>query len=179
MTETVLETDRLILRPVDPEADFEAWADCFSDKETMRGLGGGPGMSRAQAWRHMATVIGHQSIHGYSFYSVIEKSSGRWAGRVGHWYPVGWPDREIGWTIYKPFRRKGYAKEAALACRDYAFDTLGWSRAVHTISMGNAASIKTAEAIGSKLLYSVDRIPAISEDPHFVYGQDNPKRDIK
>jgi len=62
MTETVLETERLILRHVDPEADFEDWADCFGDKETMRGLGGGPGMSRAQAWRHMATVVGHQSI---------------------------------------------------------------------------------------------------------------------
>jgi len=168
MTKTVLETDRLILRHVDPEADFEAWADCFGDKATMRGLGGGPGMSRAQAWRHMATVIGHQSIHGYSFYSVIEKSSGKWVGRVGHWNPEGWPEPEVGWTIYKPFWRKGYAAESALACKQYAFEVLSWPR--------NVASIKTAEAIGSKLLYTVDNIPAISDDPHFVYGQDNPKR---
>jgi len=45
----VLETQRLILRHVDPVSDFEAWADCFSDEETMRGLGGGPGMTRAQS----------------------------------------------------------------------------------------------------------------------------------
>ena len=172
----VLETQRLILRHVDPVSDFEAWADCFSDKETMRGLGGGPGMTRAQAWRHMATVIGHQSIHGYSFYSVSEKTSGKWVGRVGHWNPEGWPEPEVGWTIYKPFWRKGYAKEAGQACTDYAFDVLGWPRVVHTIAMDNVASIKTAQAIGSKLLYTVDNIPAISDDPHFVYGQDNPKR---
>ena len=100
---TIIETPRLILREVDPEADFEAWADCFSDLEVMAGLGGGPGMSRAQAWRHMATVIGHQSIHGYSFYSVIEKASGDWVGRVGHWNPEGWPEPEVGWTIHRPF----------------------------------------------------------------------------
>ena len=41
-----LETERLILRHVDPERDFEAWADCFADKETMTFIGGGPGMSR-------------------------------------------------------------------------------------------------------------------------------------
>jgi len=75
---TVLETQRLIIRHVDPAKDFEVWAECFSDPDVMRGLGGGPGMTRAQAWRHMATVIGHQSIHGYSFYSVIDKNSGQW-----------------------------------------------------------------------------------------------------
>ena len=170
----VIETDRLILRHVDPQADFEAWAECFSDPEVMKGLGGGPGMSRAQAWRHMATVMGHQTIHGYSFYSVIEKSSGQWAGRVGHWSPEGWPEPEVGWTIHKPFWRKGYASEAGRACIDYAFNRLDWPRVVHTIAMDNVASIKTAEVLGSRLLYKVDRIPAISEDPHFVYGQDNP-----
>ncbi len=168
----ILETERLILREVDPERDFEIWADCFGDKETMRGLGGGPGMTRAQAWRHMATVIGHQKIRGYSFYSVIEKSSEAWVGRVGLWYPEAWPDREVGWTIHRDHWRKGFAKEASRACIDYAFDVMGWTRVVHTIAKDNIASIRTAESLGSQLLYEVDEIPAISTEPHFVYGQD-------
>ena len=172
----VLETPRLILRHIDPDKDFDLWADCFSRKDVMAGLGGGPGMTRAQAWRHMATVMGHQSIHGYSFYSVVERNSDEWVGRVGHWSPEGWPDREVGWTIHPDHWQKGYAKEAGRACIDYAFNVLGWPRVVHTIAMDNAASIKTAEALESTLLYNVDNIPAISEDPHFVYGQDNPKR---
>jgi len=131
-------------------------------------------MSRTQAWRHMATVIGHQEIHGYSFYSVIEKSSGLWVGRVGHWNPEGWPEPEVGWTIHRKFWRQGFAREASRACVDYAFETLKWPRVVHTISMDNIASIKTAEALGSSYLYSVDNIPAISDDPHYVYGQEAP-----
>jgi len=173
---TILETPRLILREIDPVYDFEPWAECFSDPEVMAGLGGGPGMSRAQAWRHMATVIGHQSIRGYGFYSVIERSSGEWVGRVGPWSPEGWPEPEIGWTIHRKHWRKGFAAEAGRACIDYAFNTFGWERVVHTIAMDNAASIKTAETLGSSLLYTIDEVPAISEEPHFVYGQDNPKR---
>jgi RimJ/RimL family protein N-acetyltransferase len=53
---------------------------------------------------------------------------------------------------------------------------LGWPRVVHTISMDNIASIRTAEAIGSRLLYTIDNIPPISDEPHFVYGQDRPIR---
>jgi len=91
---------------------------------------------------------------------------------VGHWNPEGWPEPEVGWTIHKPHWRKGYASVAARACIDYAFNVLNWPRVVHTIAMDNVASIKTAEALGSKLLYNVENIPAISDDPHYVYGQE-------
>ncbi len=168
----ILETERLILRHVDPAADFDDWADCFGDRDTMRGLGGGPGMSRAQAWRNMATVIGHQDIRGYSFYSVIEKATNQWVGRIGPWNPEGWPAPEIGWVIHRNHWRKGFAKEAAEACIAFAFETLGWDQVVHTIAMDNDASIKTAESLGSRLLYTIDNVPAISDEPHFVYGQD-------
>jgi len=38
--------------------------------------------------------------------------------------------------------------------------------------MDNIASIKTAESIGSNYLYTIDKIPAISDDPHYIYGQE-------
>lgn len=170
----ILETDRLILRHVDPMVDFEAWAECFADAETMTFIGGGPGMNRALAWRHMATVIGHQQIRGYSFMSVIEKATGKWVGRVGPWNPEGWPEPEIGWTIHRDHWCKGYAKEAGTACVDYAFNVLGWSRVVHTIQDGNIASMKTAEALGSKRDYALKGIPAITEELCWVYSQEKP-----
>jgi len=166
----ILETPRLILRHVDPDADFDAWADCFGDEKTMRFIGGKP-QSPAAAWRHMAMVMGHQSIRGYSFYSVIEKSTGAWVGRIGHWSPVGWPEPEVGWAVHRDHWRKGYAKEAASACVDYAFDVLGWERVIHSIESQNIASIKTAEAIGSKRLYKIDELPPFEIEDLWAYGQ--------
>ncbi len=171
MSPVILETERLILREVDPVADFDAWADCFSDDLTMRFIGGAP-MNRAQAWRHMAAVIGHQKIWGYSFYSVIEKDSGDWVGRVGHWNPEGWPEPEVGWTIHRKHWRKGYAKEAGAACVEYAFDTLGWQRVIHVIADDNIASIQTAKAIGSKRLYPVTHLPPFGDVQCWAYGQE-------
>ncbi len=166
-----METERLILRDVDPETDFEAWADCFSDAETMRFIGGDP-QCRGAAWRHMAVVIGHQQIHGYSFYSVIEKATGAWVGRVGPWFPEGWPEPEIGWTIHRDHWKKGYAKEAGAACVEYAFDEFGWDRVIHVIAEENIASIKTAEAIGSKRLYHVPHLPPFGDVNCWAYGQE-------
>jgi len=168
-----METERLILRDIDPEADFEAWADCFSDADTMRFIGG-DAQCRAAAWRTMATMIGHQQIHGYSFYSVIEKSSGNWIGRVGHWFPDGWPEPEIGWVTHRDHCRKGFAKEAAAACIDYAFEELGWDKVIHVIAEENIGSIKTAEAIGSKRLYHVPNLPPYGDVNCWAYGQDKP-----
>ncbi|PHR57449.1 MAG: GNAT family N-acetyltransferase [Robiginitomaculum sp.] len=171
MTHVILETERLILRDIDPVADFEAWADCFSDVETMRYIGGKV-MNRAEAWRNMAMVIGHGVIRGYTFLSVIEKSTGSWVGRVGPWSPEGWSEPEIGWTIHRDHWKKGYAKEAGQACLDHVFNTLNWSRVIHTIIDGNVGSIKTAESLGSKMLYTLDGIPAITDELCWVYGQE-------
>jgi len=168
----IIETERLILRDVDPALDFDMWADCFSDKDTMTFIGGGSGMSRATAWRHMATVMGHKTIRGYSFMSVIEKSTGEWVGRVGPWNPEGWPEPEIGWTIHRKHWRKGYAKEAGAACVDYAFHTLGWNRVVHTIQVGNVGSERTAQALGSKKLYVMDGLPGVTKEKCWIWGQD-------
>lgn len=56
-----IETERLILREIDPERDFQPWASAMADEETVRYLGVGV-MNPAQAWRGMASVIGHWAI---------------------------------------------------------------------------------------------------------------------
>lgn len=171
MSEIILETERLYLRHIDPDKDFDAIADCYSDDKTMTHIGG-KAMDRAQSWRSMAMLIGHREIRGYSFMSVIEKATGAWVGRVGPWNPQGWPEPEVGWTIHRDHWRKGYAKEAAAACLPYVRDQLGWSRVIHVIAKDNFASEKTAEAIGSKRLYEIDHLPGFGNVECWVYGQD-------
>ena len=168
-----LETERLILRPTDPERDIEPLARAMADPETVRYLGVDP-MNRAQAWRSMALIMGHWAIRGYGFFSVTLKSTGEWVGRVGPWYPEGWPGHEVGWTIAPWAWNLGYATEAAKAALDYAFTELGWTRVIHVIMEGNEASIAVARKLGSECLYERQGLPGITENNVLVFGQDAP-----
>lgn len=170
-----IETDRLVLREIDMERDFEAWSRAHADEQTVRYLGGQV-LDPARTWRYMATVIGHWQVRGYGFFSVADKASGEWVGHVGPWYPKGWPDREIGWTIAREHWGKGYATEAARACLDYVFGTLGWGRVIHVILPENAASIAVARKIGSGYLYSQEGLPGVTDATVHIYGQDAPRR---
>jgi RimJ/RimL family protein N-acetyltransferase len=145
----VLETDRLILRPPAAE-DFEAWAAFAADEQTMRHIGGV--QARSVAWRSICTMTGAWSIRGFSMFSVIEKASGRWIGRLGPWQPEDWPGTEVGWGLTRDVWGQGYATEGATAAMDFAFDVLGWSEAIHTIDPENAASQAVARRLGSTIL---------------------------
>jgi len=80
-----IETERLVLRTF-RESDTDAYAEMLGDAEVMRFLGGKT-MSRQEAWRNMAMVLGHWQLRGYGFWAVEERASGELVGRVGCWCP--------------------------------------------------------------------------------------------
>ncbi len=168
-----IETERLILREIDPERDFENWAKTMADARTVR-FTDGKVLDRVLAWRHMAALIGHWTIRGYGFFSVEEKETGEWVGRVGPWYPEGWPAPEIGWTIAPDHWGKGYATEAARAAMEYAFNTLGWNRVIHVILVGNGRSIAVAKKLGSEFIRSEQGLAGVSDQEILIYGQESP-----
>jgi len=142
----VITTARLILRV--PEAkDFDPFAEMGRDAETMRFIGGT--QSRAESWRILCAIRGAWDIAGHSMFSVIERDSGRWVGRIGPWQPEGWPGTEVGWGVAREFAGRGYAYEATVAAMDYAVDVLGWTDIIHTIDPDNARSIGLAKRLGS------------------------------
>ena len=146
MTGPVLFTERLILRPAAAE-DLDALAAFNADPATMRHLGGV--QTRSESWRMLATLVGSWSVRGYSMFSVIERDSGRWVGRIGPWMPEGWPAAEIAWGVAAEFAGRGYAYEAAVASIDYVIGILRWPAFIHTIAPDNHRSIALAERLGS------------------------------
>tara|TARA_R110002051_G_scaffold105481_1_gene178406 strand:+ start:1018 stop:1584 length:567 start_codon:yes stop_codon:yes gene_type:complete len=142
-----IETARLILRPP-AMADFARWCDLMADEETARFLGGV--QTPSQVWRSMMAMAGAWTLSGVGMFSVIEKSSGQWIGRIGPWQPHGWPGTEVGWSLHRDALGRGYALEAATAAMDYAFDHLGWTDVIHCIGPENAPSIRLAERLGSR-----------------------------
>lgn len=145
----VIETERLVLRCPE-ERDLDGFAEMMADEEAMRFLGGVK--SRAEAWRTLVTLAGSVVIRGYTLFSVIDRSSGEWLGRIGPWFPEGWPGTEVGWGLKRSAWGKGYAVEAARACVDFAFQRLGWQEVIHTIDPGNAPSQAVARRVGSRYL---------------------------
>lgn len=163
----VLETDRLILRL--PQAgDFEPWAAFMADAEAQRHLGGV--QQPAVTWRVMRLMAGGWAMDGFGMFSVIEKSSNRWIGRLGPWCPADWPGTEVGWGLVRDVWGKGYATEGATAAIDWAFDTLGWTEVVHTIAPENVNSQRVAQRLGSTVLRD-GWLPAPHDKPTVVWGQ--------
>lgn len=150
---TTLETERLLLRQF-CESDLDAYAEMSADTEVMRYLGTGQPLTRAEAWRSMATILGHWQLRGYGQWAVVEKASGAMIGRVGCWQPEGWIDFEVGWTLRRAFWGKGYATEAASASVDFAFETLNRPYLISLIVPENQRSIRVAERLGERYMGS-------------------------
>ena len=168
LAELRLETPRLVLR-LPRQEDFEAWAAFLADEEATRHIGGL--QPRPLAWRGLAAMLGAWYLKGYAMFSVIEKATGQWIGRVGPWQPEGWPGPEVGWSIVRDRWGQGYAPEAAAASIDWAFDTLGWSEVIHTIAPGNGSSKAVAAKLGSRYL-DMGRLPEPHhEKPVEIWGQ--------
>jgi RimJ/RimL family protein N-acetyltransferase len=164
----IIETARLVLRP--PVAsDFEGWAAMMADAEGSKFIGGP--QHRAVAWRGFISMAGAWQIQGYAMFSVVEKSSGRWIGRLGPWYPEGWPGREVGWGIVRDCWGHGYASEGATAAMDYAFDALGWPDVIHAIAPENTASAAVATRLGSTRLRVAELPPPIAGVVVDIWGQ--------
>ncbi|ADO69551.1 GNAT family N-acetyltransferase [Stigmatella aurantiaca] len=164
-----LETPRLLLRPTATE-DLEGFVTLAGDPESAHFIGGVQPPS--MAWRAMNVMAGSWTLQGFSMFSVVEKKSGRWIGRVGPWRPEGWPGTEVGWGLLRPYWGQGYATEAAAAAITWAFDQLGWHEVIHCIAPENTPSQQVARRLGSQLK-GPGKLPAPYDTATMeVWGQD-------
>lgn len=145
-----IETERLILRQW-RESDIAANTAMLGDPLSGRFITADrkPVTEPMAGWRNSAIMAGHWVLHGFGTFVVEEKSSGKFAGRVGPFFPPVWPGFEVGWGIANEFRGKGYALEAAEASIDWTFATFELERIVHCIDRENAASQAVARRLGA------------------------------
>ena len=144
-----LKTDRLLLRPF-CATDIDDYARMCADPEVTRYLGDGRPLSRSDAWRQMAMLVGHWHLKGYGMWAVEERDGGRLIGRIGCHYPEGWPGFEVGWALARQYWGRGYAFEGARAALNHAFTALAQEHVISLIHPANERSIRLAERLGER-----------------------------
>jgi RimJ/RimL family protein N-acetyltransferase len=167
----VIETERLKLRQW-CSADIEPNTAMLADPASGRFItaDGKPITDAFAGWRNAAIMAGHWLLHGVGMFVVEEKSSGKFAGRVGPWSPPGWPGFEIGWGIANDFRGKGYAVEAARASIDWAFATFEIEQVIHCIDRENVASQSVARRLRAEKQREIDLFGHVAD--LWVTGRD-------
>jgi RimJ/RimL family protein N-acetyltransferase len=155
--------------------DFEEYAAIHMDFEVTRFTARAQ-LKRKDAWRHLASFVGHWVLKGFGMWGVEELETGRLVGRVGFHEPIEWPGFELGWTIGREFWGKGYATEAAQRALEYAFQEMGRDHVISCIDPENVRSIKVAERLGETL-----ETEYVDSDGYrlLVYGIWKEKRDAQ
>ena len=170
MTER-LETERLILRR--PDARDWGCIGGFFMSDRSRFIGGP--QSEKDAWRSYATELGHWEIRGYGMWLVtLRGAEDEGLALIGPWYPIEWPETEIGWLLLKDEAEgRGIATEAARAAIDHAWRVLGWTSMVSYIDPENTPSIRVAERLGA--VHDPDAAVPKPDDPVLVYRHSRPE----
>jgi RimJ/RimL family protein N-acetyltransferase len=153
----VIETERLKLRQW-RSSDVVANTAMLSDPATARFItaDGKPVVTELAGWRNAAVMAGHWALHGAGMFVVEEKTSQKFIGRVGPWFPPGWPGFEVGWGLAREFRGKGYALEAARASIEWCFATFELDEITHCIDSENVPSQAVALRLGAKKGRAID-----------------------
>lgn len=143
MTHLILETKRLILRCLTQE-DYPALCRILQDRDVMYAYEHAFDDREVQDW--LDRQLRRYREDGFGLWAVVLKESGELIGQCGLTMQE-WDGRrvpEIGYLFQKAFWHRGYATEAAAACRAYAFGTLDIPEVFSIIRDTNIASQNVA-----------------------------------
>lgn len=145
----VIEKERLFLREMTMD-DFDALYKVLSDKDIMQHYPYAFDESRVKNW--IERNINRYKNDGFGLWAVCLKETGEMIGDCGLTLQNidGQMLPEIGYHIRKDCQGRGYAKEAAAATRDWAWENTSYPALYSYCKYTNIPSYKTAEAIGMK-----------------------------
>lgn len=119
----IFETERLYLREMN-QNDFPSLCKILQDEKTMYAYEGAFNDRETQEW--LDRQISRYHKWGFGLWAVILKETDLMIGQCGLTMQP-WKDTEaleIGYLFQRQYWHKGYATEAAIGCRKYAFETL-------------------------------------------------------
>jgi len=145
---TILETERLILRELQPD-DAPFMLELLNEPSYIlniadRGVRDLDGARRYLEDRWRASY----RQHGFGLWVVVERSSGMATGLCGLVRRDGLEDVDIGYAFLPAFWGRGYAIESALGVKAHARDVVGLTRLVAIVVPSNLPSVRVLERLG-------------------------------
>ena len=145
----VIETERLYLREMTDE-DFHALYKVLADPNIMQHYHYTFDEKRVRNW--IERNIERYRIFGFGLWAVCLKETDEMIGDCGLTMQLinGQIKPEIGYHIRADKQRNGFAKEAAIAVRDWTFNNTPFNVICSYMKHTNEPSYKTAISYGCK-----------------------------
>jgi len=165
----IIETDRLYLREMTQE-DFPALCKIMQDEDVMYAYNGTYSDIEVQSWLDKKLL--HYEKHGFGLWAVVLKDSGEMIGQCGLSMQDfdGTQVLEVGYLFQKAFWHKGFATEAAIASKEYAFDKLNADEVFSIIRDTNTASQNVAKRNGMTVCGAFVKYFRGVDMPHLVFS---------
>lgn len=162
---TIIETERLFLRQYKDD-DFTSLHTILSDVEMMEYYPTPFSMKKTYDW--IARNQNRYKSDGFGLWAVCSKETEELIGDCGLVKQTldGRIEVEIGYHINKRYWSKGFASEAARACKEYGFHHLELKKMISIIDPRNIASIRVAEKIG----FTNEKESFIFNKTHLIYS---------
>jgi RimJ/RimL family protein N-acetyltransferase len=150
-----IETDRLVLRRWDLQADLDAYAAICADPEVMRYIGDGRVATRDETAAKLEQFEQAWDDNGFGLFALERRDTGELIGNTGlavpDFLPEILPAVEIGWRLARSQWRQGFATEAARAALAFGWEPVGLDRVVSVHVVGNDASGNVMQKLGMHL----------------------------
>ena len=150
-----LTTTRLLLREMTPE-DYDALYAVLADPDIMQHYPYAFDETRVRDW--IRRNMERYRIFGFGLWAVCLRESGEMIGDCGlSMQNIGGVIKpEIGYHVRRDMQRKGYAREAAAAVRDWTFEHTPFQILYSYMKYTNEPSVRAAQSWGCRL---VDEFP--------------------
>lgn len=172
-----IETERLLLRELSMD-DVDDLHVILSDPESMKHYPQPYSLEKSEKW--VKWNINNYTTYGFGMWAVILKKENKFIGDCGITMQTikGNKVPEIGYHINKKYNNKGYATEAARACRDYAFNHLNLEKVYSYMKYTNRASSRVAEKNGMSFIMeyeddvnTITKVYAITREEYKIKGK--------
>jgi RimJ/RimL family protein N-acetyltransferase len=167
----ILETDRLILRHLQPE-DLDSLYALYCDPDVCKYIPDAPRTYDETREELEWFMNGHPKYPELGLWATIHKETDQFIGRCGLllWTIDGLNEVEVAYLLAKQVWGQGLGTEAARAIADYGFEQLQLSRLICLIDADNQASIKVARKIGM----TFEREGRDEKGPYQLYSTSKP-----